>query len=50
MKHNYKIQDFKFQHVIKTRYRDLDSFNHVNNATFLSYFEDARILFFNIWY
>ena len=40
MKHNYKIQDFKFKHVIKTRYRDLDSFNHINNATFLSYFED----------
>ena len=49
MKHNYKIQDFKFRHVIKTRYRDLDSFNHINNATFLSYFEDARILFFDRW-
>ena len=49
MKHNYKIQDFKFKHIIKTRYRDLDSFNHINNATFLSYFEDARILFFNRW-
>ena len=44
-----KISDFYFQHKIKTRFRDLDSFKHVNNATFLSYFEDARILFFKRW-
>lgn len=26
------------------RWRDLDAFNHVNNATFLSYVEEARLL------
>tara|TARA_S200000501_G_scaffold376506_1_gene431652 strand:- start:505 stop:918 length:414 start_codon:yes stop_codon:yes gene_type:complete len=45
----FKIEDFYFQHKIKTRFRDLDSFNHINNATFLSYLEDARILFFKRW-
>jgi len=44
-----KINDFYFQHKIKTRFRDLDAFKHVNNATFLSYLEDARILFFKRW-
>jgi len=41
-----KLENFPFQHTIKTRWRDLDAFRHVNNATFLSYIEDARILFF----
>ena len=34
---------------MKTRWRDLDAFRHVNNATFLSYIEDARIMFFKRW-
>tara|TARA_B110000438_G_C15559962_1_gene540727 strand:+ start:284 stop:700 length:417 start_codon:yes stop_codon:yes gene_type:complete len=46
---NIRIDDFPFKHQIKTRWRDLDAFKHVNNATFLSYIEDARILFFNRW-
>ena len=44
-----KLDDFPFHHTIKTRWRDLDAFRHVNNATFLSYIEDARILFFKRW-
>ena len=44
-----KLDDFPFHHSIKTRWRDLDAFRHVNNATFLSYIEDARILFFKRW-
>ena len=44
-----KITDFKFQHRLKTRWRDLDAFRHVNNATFLNYIEDARIVFFKRW-
>ena len=44
-----KVSDFYFQHHVKTRFRDLDAFNHVNNSTFLSYLEDARILFFKRW-
>jgi len=43
------LKDFTFKHTIKTRWRDLDAFKHVNNATFLSYIEDARILFFKRW-
>ena len=46
---NLKLSDFPFHHELKTRWRDLDAFNHVNNATFLSYIEDARILFFKRW-
>ncbi|MAX30331.1 MAG: hypothetical protein CMG14_05530 [Candidatus Marinimicrobia bacterium] len=51
MKPNKKIslEDFSFKHEINTRWRDLDAFNHVNNATFLSYIEDARTLFFQRW-
>ena len=48
-KSNIQIDDFPFKHPIKTRWRDLDAFRHVNNATFLSYIEDARILFFKRW-
>ena len=46
---NLTLNDFSFTHEIKTRWRDLDAFRHVNNATFLSYIEDARILFFKRW-
>jgi len=29
---------------IAIRWRDLDAFNHVNNATFLTYLEEARLI------
>lgn len=29
---------------ITIRWRDLDAFNHVNNATFLTYLEEARLV------
>ena len=45
----YQLKDFTFTHKINTRFKDLDAFNHVNNATFLSYIEDARMLFFKRW-
>jgi len=45
----FRINDFTFTHRINTRFRDLDAFKHVNNATFLSYLEDARIVFFKRW-
>ena len=38
---NYKLSDFPFNHNLKSRLRDLDSFQHINNATILSYMEDA---------
>ncbi len=34
---------FKFSHPIIVRYGDLDPQGHVNNATYLTYFEHGRI-------
>ena len=33
-----------FSTDMDVRWRDLDAFNHVNNATFLTYLEEARLL------
>ena len=33
-----------FRCAMAVRWRDLDAFNHVNNAMFLSYVEEARLL------
>jgi acyl-CoA thioester hydrolase len=32
--------------TIEVRWRDLDAFNHVNNATFLGYIEETRVRWF----
>ncbi|ASR44041.1 thioesterase [Xanthomonas citri pv. mangiferaeindicae] len=32
---------------IELRWRDLDAFDHVNNATFMTYLEEARIRWFD---
>ena len=37
------MPDFHFSHPIEVRYGDLDPQGHVNNASFLTYFEQARI-------
>jgi len=34
-----------FTHTLQVRFRDLDAYNHVNNAVYLTYFEEARIAF-----
>ena len=44
-----KITDFKFQHNIKTRWKDSDAFRHINNAVYLSYVEDARLELMRRW-
>ena len=31
------------RHQMEVRWRDLDAFNHVNNANFLTYLEEARL-------
>ena len=51
MKYNKEvsIKDFSFHHTINTRFRDVDAFHHVNNAVFLSYFEDAGKTFIDRW-
>jgi acyl-CoA thioester hydrolase len=33
---------------IALRWRDLDAFNHVNNSTFMTYLEEARLLWFSL--
>ena len=45
----FKLEDFKFQHPVNTRWKDLDAFRHINNAVFLSYIEDARIILLRRW-
>jgi acyl-CoA thioester hydrolase len=35
--------DFRFYHPVEIRYADLDPQGHLNNAKFLSFFEQARI-------
>jgi acyl-CoA thioester hydrolase len=37
------VADFRFFHPIEVRYGDLDPQGHVNNAKYLTYFEQARI-------
>ena len=36
------MDGYPFSCLIQVRWRDLDAFGHVNNATFASYFEIAR--------
>jgi len=38
-----------FRMPVALRWRDLDAFNHVNNANFLTYLEEARIRWFESW-
>lgn len=41
------INDFKHKTKIKVRFSDLDAMQHVNNSTYLTYLEEARIDYFN---
>lgn len=43
----FDINLFKHKIRIKVRFSDLDAMRHVNNATYLSYIEEARIAYFN---
>lgn len=46
MKHEkYTLDNFFKRTTIHVRFRDLDPLNHVNNAVFNTYFEEARIDF-----
>jgi len=44
--YNQGMTGFHFTHPIEVRYGDLDPQGHVNNAKFLTYFEQARIHYF----
>jgi acyl-CoA thioester hydrolase len=37
------MNDYRFYHPIEVRYGDLDPQGHVNNAKFLTYFEQGRV-------
>ena len=39
------MSDFKFFHPTEVRYGDLDPQGHVNNAKYLTYFEQARVYY-----
>ena len=43
LRYNFYMADFHFYHPIEVRYGDLDPQGHVNNAKYLTYFEQARI-------
>ena len=41
------IKQFKHKLKINVRFADLDAMQHVNNAAYLTYLEEARIDYFN---
>ena len=40
--------DFRCRVEVEVRYRDLDANSHVNNAVYLTYFEEARISYLRL--
>lgn len=42
-----ELKNFKHKTKIKVRFSDLDAMQHVNNATYLTFLEEARIKYFN---
>jgi acyl-CoA thioester hydrolase len=45
-RYNLCMPDFHFSHPIEVRYGDLDPQGHVNNAKYLTYLEQARVIYF----
>ncbi len=43
----HNTNQFKHRIKFKVRFSDLDAMGHVNNSTFLTYLEEARIAYFN---
>ena len=41
------MPQFKHKTPIEVRFADVDAFGHVNNAKYLTYFEQARVKYFN---
>ncbi len=41
------IKKFKHRIPVKVRFSDLDAMGHVNNASYLSYLEEARLAYYN---
>ncbi len=40
---NLHRSDFDYWTMMDTRWRDMDSLNHINHATYLAYMESARV-------
>ena len=38
-----KLSDYKYKTSIAVRFSDIDAVGHVNNAVYLTYFEEARL-------
>jgi acyl-CoA thioester hydrolase len=44
---NFLYKNFNHATSVQIRFSDIDAMNHLNNAVYLSYFELARIEYFN---
>ena len=42
-----KLTDYKYKTPIAKRFSDIDAVGHVNNAIYLTYFEEARLRYFH---
>lgn len=42
-----RLKEFKFKAKVDTRWSDMDDAGHVNNAVYLTYFENARVYYFH---
>ena len=40
-----KLTDYKFKTPVAVRFSDIDAVGHVNNAIYLTYFEEARLAY-----
>lgn len=45
-RYNRSMSEYKFLHPTEVRYGDLDPQGHLNNAKYLTYFEQARVMYF----
>lgn len=44
---NSEIEKFRHKISVKVRFSDLDAMGHVNNASYLSFLEEARLAYYN---
>lgn len=43
----YIDKEWRFCHTVEVRFRDIDMFDHVNNAVYLTYVESARVAYYS---
>jgi acyl-CoA thioester hydrolase len=41
------LKPFRFRKRVETRWSDMDEMHHINNAVYLTYFEQARVYYFH---